>query len=186
MEIDMKKLETAIIYVQRIAEGNNPINNMPEEDDSVLNNPNVIRCMYYIEEVLKAVRDNGGIGNLKKEKKSKKSEFPFEVLSKFAYREDVGIAKLIDQIYEPVKAENYKKFSGKKIHDWMINQGYLEEVYVQELCKNYKMPTEKGKSIGLRAERMNYGATGNSYIKIIYNKQAQEFIVSNIEKIVKG
>ena len=26
--VDMKKLETAIIYLQRITEGNNPINNL--------------------------------------------------------------------------------------------------------------------------------------------------------------
>lgn len=42
--IDIKKLETAIIYLQRIAEGNNPINNMPAYEDTVLNDPNVIRC----------------------------------------------------------------------------------------------------------------------------------------------
>ena len=46
MEIDLKKLDTAILYLQRIADGNNPVNNMPAEDDSVLNNPNVIRCMF--------------------------------------------------------------------------------------------------------------------------------------------
>lgn len=41
--LDMNKLETAIIYLQRIADGNNPVNNMPVKTDSILNNPNVIR-----------------------------------------------------------------------------------------------------------------------------------------------
>ena len=35
--IDMKKLENAIAYLQRIAEGNNPINNLPADEDSVPN-----------------------------------------------------------------------------------------------------------------------------------------------------
>ena len=50
--VDMKKLETAIVYLQRIADGNNPINNLPADEDSVLNNPNVIRCMFFVKEVL--------------------------------------------------------------------------------------------------------------------------------------
>ena len=40
--VEMKKLETAITYLQRMAEGNNPIYNLPAEDDSVIYNPNVI------------------------------------------------------------------------------------------------------------------------------------------------
>ena len=54
--VDMKKLETAIIYLQRISDGNNPINNLPADEDSVLNNPNVIRCMFFVKEILEEVK----------------------------------------------------------------------------------------------------------------------------------
>ena len=54
-EIDLKKLDISIEYIKRMAEGKNPINNEPLEDDSILNNPNVIRCFYFIEDVLKQV-----------------------------------------------------------------------------------------------------------------------------------
>ena len=47
-----KKLEIAILYLQRITEGRNPVNNMPVDEDSVINNPNVVRCMSFIKEVL--------------------------------------------------------------------------------------------------------------------------------------
>ncbi|CBK74998.1 hypothetical protein CIY_23470 [Butyrivibrio fibrisolvens 16/4] len=60
MEIDINKLDTAILYLQRIADGKNPVNNMPAESDSVLNNPNVIRCMYFTKEILEEVKRNGG------------------------------------------------------------------------------------------------------------------------------
>ena len=56
-----EKLEKAIIYVDRIANGCNPVNNSPLTNDSVLNNPNVIRCMYFIKDILKEVYDNGGV-----------------------------------------------------------------------------------------------------------------------------
>ena len=63
--IDMKKLETAIVYLQRIADGNNPINNLPADEDSVLNNPNVIRFMFFVKDVLEEVKRNGGYNGKK-------------------------------------------------------------------------------------------------------------------------
>ena len=71
--IDMNKLETAIIYVQRIADGNNPVNNVPVEADSVLNNPHVIRCMYFVKEVLEEVKCHGGYTGSKLKKADKQA-----------------------------------------------------------------------------------------------------------------
>ena len=68
-QFEQAKLEVAIKYVKRIADGCNPVNNVPLENDDVLNNPNVIRCMYFIKDVLEEVRRNGGMvgGNVGKE-----------------------------------------------------------------------------------------------------------------------
>ncbi len=60
-QFEQTKLEIAIKYMERIADGCNPVNNTPLEEDNVLNNPNVIRCMYFIKEVLEEVRNNNGI-----------------------------------------------------------------------------------------------------------------------------
>ena len=35
MQIDMQRLEVAIKYIERIADGRNPVNNKPTEEDSV-------------------------------------------------------------------------------------------------------------------------------------------------------
>lgn len=59
-QYDLVKIEKAILYAQRIADGCNPVNNSPVGDDSVLQNPNVIRCMYFIKEVLEEVHKNRG------------------------------------------------------------------------------------------------------------------------------
>ena len=75
MQIDMQKLEVAMKYIERIADGKNPVNNKPTEEDSVLNNPNVIRCMYFVKEVLTAVKENDGMIGGRTSKPSK-SPFP--------------------------------------------------------------------------------------------------------------
>ena len=182
--VDMKKLETAIVYLQRIAEGNNPINNLPADEDSVLNNPNVIRCMFFVKEVLEEVkRNNGYIG--KKSKKSDKSDFPIEVLDSFSYKEDKAISKFVEQINEAVNGDVYKKVSYKSITQWLKLNGFLQEEYSQEFNKVITLPTEKGIQLGIRAERRN-SSRGVEYILVIYGKQAQEYIVQNIEKILCG
>lgn len=182
----MKKLETAIIYLQRIADGNNPVNNMPAEDDSVLNNPNVIRCMYFVKEVLEEVHKNGGLIGSKPKRRSGRAEdmFPFEVLEKFRYAEDKGVNKLLTQIYEPAEDKTIRKLSGKTVNEWFMAAGYVKEVFNEEVQKNIKVPTDKGIALGLRGERVQY--QNRVYYTIIYNKNAQEFLVRNMEKFING
>lgn len=186
-QIDMKKLKAAIIYTQRIADGYNPINNQLLDGDTIINDPNVIRCMFFIKEVLQKVYDNNGLicGAVKKGSRADK-DFPFEVLAQFEYKEDKGINKLLDQIYAPVADKGIKKISGMRVNAWMMSSGYITEIYSEEFQKNIKVPTEKGEALGLRAERVVYQPTGHAYITIYYNKQAQEFIVANMEKILNG
>ena len=45
-EFDSIKLEKAVEYVKRMAEGKNPVNNEMVEEDSVINNPNVVSCQF--------------------------------------------------------------------------------------------------------------------------------------------
>lgn len=180
----MKKLETAIVYLQRIADGNNPVNNMPAENDVVLNNPNVIRCMFFVKEVLEEVkRNNGYIG--RKPGKSHKQEFPMESLASFEYREDKAISKFVAQINESVDENVYQKLSYTTITQWLKLNGFLVEEFNQELNKNVTMPTEKGINLGIRAERRS-SLRGVDYMLVIYGKQAQEYIVSNMEAILSG
>ena len=47
------------------------------------------------------------------------------------------------------------------------------------------MPTEKGSQIGIRSER-RISSRGAEYVLVIYGKQAQEYIVQNMEKIIYG
>ncbi len=182
--VDMKKLETAIVYLQRIADGNNPINNLPAGEDSVLNNPNVIRCMFFVKDVLEEVKRNGGyIG--KKGKKSDKLQFPVENLRSFAYREDKSISKFVDQLNEGLDDNIYKKLSYKPITQWLKLNGFLQEEDDLELKKTITTPTQKGIQLGIRAERRS-NSRGIDYMLVIYGKQAQEYIVQNLEKILLG
>lgn len=182
-KIDLTKLDTAIMYVQRIAEGYHPVTNAEAEVDSGLNNPNIIRSMYFIKDVLEEVRRNEGVIG-KQKQKDKKEPFPFEILQAFCYQEDKSISYLLKQIHLPAEGRNIKKVSPQTVTGWLKASGYLKEEYCTEVKRVSTVPTEKGKILGIYTEVRKFSS--NTYLAVIYNQVAQEFIVNNFEAIVNG
>lgn len=182
-QYDLVKIEKAILYAQRIADGFNPVNNSPVGDDSVLQNPNVIRCMYFIKEVLEEVHKNRGyVGG--KPKKSDKQPFPLDVRNLFSYREDKAISRVVEQINEPLDEYTYQKLSYKTVIKWLIRQGYLQELAFEKFeNKTFKVPTDKGLQLGIRTEE-RVRADGAGYVVTLYGQQAQEFIVDNLDAMI--
>ncbi len=175
--VDAKKLETAILYLQRITEGKNPVNNMPAADDDVINNPNVIRCMFFVKEVLETIQRNDGYLG-RKSRGDNKQDYPLEALNAFQYTGDKGISKLVDQFNGYADMTEYKKLSVKTIKTWLVENGYLVEEQERGTNKKITRPTDKGTEVGIKFEvRSNPG--GSSYLYIIYGQKAQEMIIAN-------
>ena len=180
-KFDMTKLDVAIKYVERIAEGLHPVNNLPVEQDDVLNNPNVIRCMYFVKEILEEVRRNDGVIGGKRDKKGEVM-FPVETLDLFRYQEDKTITHVLKQIYAPVEELNVKRISAMKVNTWLKEEGYLEDEVSPGTGKSSKVPTEKGKMLGLYVIEKEYN--GRSYQAVMYDKNAQEFLVEKMRELL--
>ena len=185
--VDVKKLETAVLYLQRITEGRNPVNNMPAEEDSIINNPNVLRCMYFVKEIMEEVlRNDGYIGKKPKAKKDKdadKLEFPVDCLSKYEYADYKSISRLTDQLNSYIDTSKYKKITFRPIRQWLIDNGYLEEVLSDTPGRYDIIATAKGIAIDLKNEERT-DRDGNKFRYVKYGKSAQEFIVANMDKIL--
>ena len=181
-KFDTSKLDAAIKYVERIADGCNPVNNIPLEDDAVLNNPNIIRCMYFIKEVLEEVRSNDGVVNGRKEKEAHVM-FPTEILDEFTYREDMSITHVLNQIYEPIENMNVKKISVTKVTAALKEEGFLVEEPNPETGKTRKVPSTKGMDLGIYTSERGYN--GRVYQSVIYNQNAQEYVVALIRKLAE-
>ena len=182
-QFDQTKLDVAIKYVERIADGCNPVNNTPLENDDVLNNPNIIRCMYFIKDVLEEVRNNGGmVGG--KNGKEPTLPFPTEILEHFTYIEDKSITHVLNQIYEPIADMNVKKVSVVKVTAALKEDGYLLDEPNPETGKTRKVPSAKGKELGIYLVEREYN--GRMYESVTYNKNAQEYVVELIRKLAEG
>lgn len=181
-KFEQAKLDVAIKYVERIADGCNPVNNVPLENDDILNNPNIIRCMYFIKDVLEEVQRNGGmIGG--KSGKGPALPFPVEVLDSFTYVEDKSITHVLNQIYEPIADMNVKKVSVTKVTATLKEEGYLLDEPNPETGKTRKVPSMRGRELGIYTVEREYN--GRIYESVTYNQDAQKYVVELIRKLAE-
>ena len=117
----------------------------------------------------------------KKKSSSSKEKYPLELLENYSYEGDKTISGLVGQLSKGLSAKTHRRLSPSRIVRWLKENGYLQEVDDAELGK-VTITTDKGQKIGITHTLTLDGS--RSYYRIIYNKQAQEFVVSQIPQII--
>ena len=69
--MDIELLKHAKYYIEKMANGVNPLTNEIVPDDDLINNVRISRCLFYVNNILGKVIDNEGIKN----KRIKKDSF---------------------------------------------------------------------------------------------------------------
>lgn len=64
---ELEKIKYTKIFIDKLANGINPIIDTAVKDDDVVNNVRVTRCFFYISDILRQIIENGG--NKQKEKR---------------------------------------------------------------------------------------------------------------------
>ena len=54
--IDTKKLATAKVWIEKLANGINPLNDELVKEDDIINNVNISRCLFYVTELLDEIK----------------------------------------------------------------------------------------------------------------------------------
>ncbi len=177
--MDIKLVEHANDYIKKMAKGINPLTNEEVSEDDLINNIKISRCLFYVSEVLEDVIN----GNISRPKKDAVPPFEIDInaLSKFRYSPfPIGISEVANRINELRKDENSKKFSFNHITSWLVDTGMLSVIEVNG--KKHKRPTANGEAIGISMEKRQ-GQHGE-YYAVLYNEDAQHFIVDNFEGIL--
>ena len=81
-----------------------------------------------------------------------------------------------------IDIEVYEKLKYKTVADWLIKIGLLKEM-TDAGGKSVKRSTAQGNEIGIVDENRigHYG----QYTVVIYNREAQQFIIDNISAFIK-
>ena len=179
----MTELETmrrAKMYLDKLAQGIDPITNQEVPDDSVLNNVRLARCFFYVSDVLGRVIDNGGvIGG--KPKLQAFTISPDQLAQVRVSQEPVRITQLVDMIGAAVENPQMKKLSTTTITNWLLENGFLEKQMGPD-GKNRRVPTHNGSMLGLSTETRQ-GQYGE-YQAVFYSAAAQQFVLDHLPDIL--
>lgn len=178
---ELEKMQRAKMYIDKMANGINPIDDTPAVDSDIINNVRLSRCLFYVSDVLRRVIDNNGI--IDKAKSSKKAFFlSAESINKFAFSATpIPVSEITKRLNALANLDACYKLKHTAVTTWLIEIGALESKGTTE-GRSIKRPTEQGKELGISTEK-RIGMNGE-YVVVVYNKEAQQFIIDNLEEIV--
>ncbi|MBO4980157.1 MAG: hypothetical protein J6D16_07100 [Clostridia bacterium] len=180
---ELEKIAYAKSFIDKLANGINPLDDAPIPDGDIVNNVRLSRCFFYVSDILKQVIENGALAG-KKGKKVRRSQFYItrDQLAQFDYSETpICITELAQRINNLIDAKQVKKLSYKRIVNWLVSiHALVEQQEADGKVKKY--PTEGGQQLGIFSETRQ-GQSGE-YVVVLYNKEAQTFILDNIEAIL--
>lgn len=179
---ELETMERAKMYMEKLANGIDPINGMPVPEEDVINNVRLSRCFFYVADVLRRVIENGGVPSQKKERK-RPFFLPVERRGDFAFSvQPMPVSVIVRRINDLSTDAGMTKLPYQVLRDWLIELGLLEEVSADDGTITMR-PTQQGEELGIALER-RMGQRG-TYFVVVYDLHAQHFIMDHLDEIME-
>lgn len=174
-------LSRAKLYIDKLANGINPLNDQPVDENDIVNNVRLSRCFFYVSDVLRQVIENGGVVH-KPNKKRMDFTISDEALSNYEYSDvPISITHVVRRLNNLINQNEVKKLSYKVISNWLKTIGMLEDAN-GKYGNVRTCPTKAGEEMGITIES-RVGRRGE-YFATYYNRNAQEFIINHVQSII--
>ena len=178
---ELEKIERAKMYMDKLANGINPIDDSVVPDEDIVNNVRLSRCFFFVSDVLRQIIEHSGIESEKKAKKLP-LEIPYEKRNRFAYSENpIPASEIAKRINALAENDHMKKLTYSGILTWLSEIGMMEWSSTLD-GKRTKRPTKIGKENGISVED-RIGNKGN-YQVVVYDTAAQHLIIDNLDAIL--
>ena len=125
---ELEKIERARMYIDKLANGINPIDDTVVPDGDIINNVRLSRCLFFVSDVLRQVIENGGMRSAADRKPKKRPlEIPFEKRSQFAYSETpIPASEIAKRINTLAGNDTMQKLTYSGILAWLTEIGMME------------------------------------------------------------
>ncbi len=180
---ELEKIKYAKSFIDKLANGINPLDDRQISPDDIVNNVRLSRCFFYVSDILRQVIENGGVQNKTTLKQRKK---PFSLTEEQKSKLQISnsplaVSEISAFLNSIINVETTKKISAAAINEWLLKFEFLEEITLPN-GKHRKRPTPQGNTIGIYSEE-RIGQYGN-YVIVMFSSQAQQFIYDNIDAII--
>lgn len=206
MQNNLELLKRARTYIFAMAQGFDPFTDHPIEDDSLLDNPRIIRCLHYVADILDQVIANDGIvaepkriffeppgtgirpvrseqdeSKPKKAKRTRPFSLTHEQISSLTAEPDkVSMSALRGKINALIP-EDMKKLEHKTIMHWLTAQGMVIPCTSAE-GKNSWRSTVSGQKAGFLYGE--WSSMRGTYMGIKLTDAAQHYILNHLPEII--
>lgn len=178
---ELETLERAKMYLEKLANGINPIDGSVIPDGDIVNHVRISRCFFYVSDVLRQVIENGGVTAQERDRKApfsltlgQREAFEFSAIP-------IPISEIAKRINALSPNENMATLPYSAIRDWLMSLGMLDYA-LDGNGKKAVRPTPQGENMGIGLEARN-GPNG-PYFVVVYNLAAQHFILDNLDAII--
>ncbi len=182
---ELETMKRAKMYIDKLSNGINPLDNTNVSEDDIINNVRISRCFFYISNILRQVIENNGCISKTSGQKEYKNPFaiPADLSDKYIYSDiPITITEITNRINSLIDLNTTEKLKVRSITNWLVEEGLLE-IIVDNGGKKRKSPTTQGDNLGIILEWRS-GPRGD-YFAVTYNINAQRFIIDNLYSVVE-
>ena len=182
---ELEKIEYAKTFIDKLANGVNPLDDTPIPDGEVVNHVRLSRCFFYVSDILRQVVENGGVTPPPKTPRAGKQAFTITEEARAGLRisdTPLTVSEIADYLNDTVDETAMKKITAASINSWLVDRGFLEVVERPD-GKKQKIPTSDGAELGILTEerRGQYGP----YTVMLFTAAAQTFVYDHVGAIVE-
>lgn len=191
---EAQRILYAKTYIDKMANGQNPLTDEYLPDSDLLNNVKITRCLFYVSSLLEELCELKGENALenksyrtstaKKTYQSKgKPKFcaTQQMTDNFPYRSGgIYTRDIADYFNAEADKIGMRKVYTSAIFAWLTKNGYLLDVTANGI--SYKTASGKGKQVGILAEPRK-DKEGKYYTTVKMGIDAQKLIVAHINEI---
>lgn len=180
---ELETLQRAKMYVDKLANGINPLTDQPVNEGDVINHVRISRCLFYVSSVLQQVILNDGkIGS---PAKVKKVPFFLDMAGRARYEYSImpiSATEITKRLNRLIDTDTMTQLKYQDVAGWLIDAGFLK-VESDYDGKERKMPTAAGNQIGIQTEHRTI--QGRERDVIVYSEAAQQFLLDNLDAIIE-
>lgn len=189
----LQVIQRAKLYMDMLSEGLDPVNGEAVENDSVLQQERLKKCFAFVSGILDEIITTGGLVNIPATESSviyikKKTAFSMDPQRRNNIQitdNPISLSAFVKNINVAVDTESMEKLSLTTVNKWLLKQGYLTESKVPAVInRNVKMTTHLSEQIGVIEQTIIDQKTGETKTQLLFSKQAQEFILNNMDAII--
>lgn len=180
---ELETLARAKMYMEKLANGINPVDESLIPDGEVVNNVRLSRCFFYVADVLRQVIENGGIGKPHRPA-VKPFDLPAEQRAGFAFSDQpISVSEIVRRINALITDAETGALTNVMLTDWMKEIGILQNEISPD-GRNRTRPTHQGEMLGITLETREgqYGP----YVAVVYARSAQQFVLDNLDGVIRA